>query len=401
MRPPRLLLLSLYYPPDLSACSFRSAALVEVLRARDPSLGIDVVTSLPNRYHSFTAEAPERETHDGVTVHRIALPTHRSGMVDQARAFARFATAASRLARALEYDLVYATSSRLMTASLGARIAGRLGVPLYLDIRDIFVETIADVLGDARAAVLSPVLSQLERWTIRRATKVNLVSRGFASWFESRYPDRQFSYHTNGVDDEFAEPVTAPARTAGAVADRLRIVYAGNMGDGQGLHRIMPDLARRLGPSAEFRLIGDGGRRTELANALAEAGVQNVTLVPPMSRAALRAEYAGASVLFLHLNDLDAFKRVLPSKIFEYAATGQPILAGVAGYAAEFLRTEVDNAAVFAPCDAEGAVAAVRSLEMGIRPRTQFVERFARTRVMGEMAADVVATLPPSSGPRR
>src|SRR5690606_21538407 len=152
-------------------------------------------------------------------------------------------------------------------------------------------------------------------------------------------PDRQFSYHTNGVDDEFAEPVAPPTRASSAAADRLRIVYAGNMGDGQGLHRIMPELARRLGPSVEFRLIVDGGRRTDLAHALAAAGVQNVTLVPPMSRAALRAEYASASVLFLHLNDLDAFKRVLPSKIFEYAATGQPILAGVAGYAAEFLRT--------------------------------------------------------------
>lgn len=401
MRPPRLLLLSLYYPPDLSACSFRSAALVKALCARDPSLEIDVVTSLPNRYHSFTIEAPEREVHGGVTVHRIALPTHRSGMVDQARAFARFAAAASRLARARDYDLVYATSSRLMTASLGARIASRMGAPLYLDIRDIFVETIGDVLGDARAVVLSPMLSQLERWTIRRATRVNLVSRGFASWFDSRYPDRQFSYHTNGVDDEFAQPVAAPTRPAGAVADRLRIVYAGNMGEGQGLHRIMPELARRLGPSAEFRLIGDGGRRTDLANALAAAGVQNVTLVPPMSRAALRAEYANASALFLHLNDLDAFKRVLPSKIFEYAATGQPILAGVAGYAAEFLRTEVKNAAVFAPCDAEGAVQAVRSLEMGVRSRAPFVERFRRTRIMDAMAADVLATLSLSTGPRQ
>ena len=45
-------------------------------------------------------------------------------------------------------------------------------------------------------------------------------------------------------------------------------------------------------------------------------------------------------VLFLHLNDYSAFRKVIPSKIFEYAATGKPIVAGVSGYAAEFLRHE-------------------------------------------------------------
>ena len=70
-----------------------------------------------------------------------------------------------------------------------------------------------------------------------------------------------------------------------------------------------------------------------------------------MSRSALIKEYQQADILFLHLNDYAAFKRVLPSKIFEYSMLGKPILAGVAGYSATFLQEHVSWASVFLPCN--------------------------------------------------
>ena len=63
-------------------------------------------------------------------------------------------------------------------------------------------------------------------------------------------------------------------------------------------------------------------------------------------------------MLFLHLGAHAAFEKVLPSKLFEYAALGKPVLAGVAGFAARFVREEISNAAVFPPCDVAGAVRA-------------------------------------------
>jgi glycosyltransferase involved in cell wall biosynthesis len=399
MPAPRLLLLSFYYPPDLSACSFRSGALVQALRAADPSLLIDVVTTLPNRYESFTHEAPADESADGVTVHRIALPTHQSGMVDQAHAFVHYARAAARIAEREPYDLVYATSSRLMTAALGARLARRLRAPLYLDIRDIFVDTIRDVLSGPRAAPLLPFLSALERWTVRRAAHVNLVSRGFEPWFTARYPAQRFTYFTNGVDDAFLEPL--PDGSPREDRAPIRVLYAGNIGEGQGLHHILPPLAKRLEGKAVFRVIGDGGRRAQLQSALAAAGVSNVELRAPMPRHELQHEYAEATVLFLHLNDYAAFEKVLPSKIFECAGTGRPMWAGVAGYSAAFLRAEVENAAVFAPCDVEGALSALGTLTLRNAPRRTFVERFARARIMREMAATILGAMQRAPAPER
>jgi hypothetical protein len=80
----KILLLSFYYTPDLSAGSFRATVLVRSLLDVAPAgTTIDVITTLPNRYRSFSANAPTRETTGVVTVHRLVLPAHQSGMVDQ------------------------------------------------------------------------------------------------------------------------------------------------------------------------------------------------------------------------------------------------------------------------------------------------------------------------------
>lgn len=390
----KILVLSFYYEPDLSAGSFRTTALVQSLvETLPPDAEIDVITTLPNRYSNFTVDVPAEERHGAVRIRRVALPIHKSGMRDQSRAFIVFARTAARLAKAERYALVYATSSRLMTAVLGSWIARRQRAPLYLDIRDIFVETILDVLPRPLALAAMPAIERLERYALSRADKVNLVSEGFAPYFRKRYPRQDFAFHTNGIDDEFIGFAAGASSERPANGGPRTVVYAGNIGEGQGLHIVLPELAKRTSDQLRFRVIGAGGRLRELESRIAANRLTNVQLVPPMNREALMKEYRSADILFLHLNDYEAFKRVLPSKVFEYAATGKPIWAGVGGYSAEFLRMHVENAAVFAPCDVEGALDAFARLRFEAAPRAAFVERFSRRSISAALAADLLATL--------
>ena len=117
----KILLLSFYYPPDFCAGSFRAGSLVDaLLHVGDKDLKIEVITTIPNRYHSNVANAAEIETGSQLKVQRVSLPSHKSGMVDQSRAFAAFAYKALSLTSGRKWDAIIATSSRLMTAALGA-----------------------------------------------------------------------------------------------------------------------------------------------------------------------------------------------------------------------------------------------------------------------------------------
>ena len=387
----RLLVLSFYYPPDLSAGSFRATAIVDALRSQAPrGTAIDIITTQPNRYAAYELDAPDTEQHENVTIRRVRLPKHRSGLLDQGFAALAFFRSATKLASGRDYDVVFATSGRLLTALLGSFIARRTGAALYLDIRDIFVENITDLALRRVSWIAKPFFSMLEAWAVNRAQHVNLVSRGFADYFSRRYPQQRFSYLPNGIDEEFVggtfERIVATTNNA-----QLTVVYAGNIGEGQGLHAVIPPLAKRMGPGIRFRIIGDGGRRPALAAALAEAGVSNVEIHPPVRRSELLTAYRDADVLFLHLNDYTALATALPSKVFEYGATGKPVWAGVTGYAASFVKSEISNSAVFHPCDVDAAVTAFESLRLEQTPRADFVATYARSAISRKLAAEILA----------
>ncbi len=389
----KILVLSFYFEPDLCAGSFRATSLVDALCKIVPAGSqVNVVTTLPNRYHSFTVHAPQTEHQEGLSIFRISLPKHQSGLSDQSKAFFVFSREVIKHVNKQDYDIVFATSSRLMTAALGAWVARRKNARLYLDMRDIFADTIKDILPQKISWMIKPFFSVLEKWTVKQADRVNLISPGFSDYFTARYPKQQFSYFTNGIDEEFLKVTPAQTFTpTGTIQKRpVTVLYAGNLGEGQGLHVIIPKLAERM-PQIHFKIIGDGGRKQVLESILSKIDLTNVELLTPIKRDKLLAAYDTADILFLHLNDYDAFKKVLPSKLFEYASLGKPIWAGVSGYAAEFIKSEIHNAAVFHPCDVEAAVKSFNELTLQITPRTDFINKYARKYIDQKMARDILS----------
>ena len=82
-------------------------------------------------------------------------------------------------------------------------------------------------------------------------------------------------------------------------------------------------------------------------------------------------------------------KKVLPSKIFEYAATNKFIIAGVGGYAKEFIKENVSDAIVFNPCDARDFADKFKEVHTGTIDRKDFINKFSRETIMQNMAEKV------------
>lgn len=394
----RLLILTNYFTPDLSAGSFRMHALVEALGCfAAQGLEVDLITTMPNRYDSLRAAAQEFEDRGWLRIYRIPMPPHKSGMAGQARAYLHYASAVRRLIRGRSWDLVFATSSRLMTAALGAYVARRISAPLYLDIRDLFMLNMDELLTRRPLRLMLPVFRLLERQAFRSACRINVVSDGFLAHVRAIAPDVPMSCFTNGIDELFLDQgfEHIGPREGGLPL----ILYAGNMGEGQGLHRILPSVAKALKGRVRFRLIGDGSKRQALEEAVAALELSNVELLAPVSRSELLAHYKAADILFLHLNDLAAFRKVLPSKLFEYAATWKPVLAGIDGHAADFVAMELPDVEVFTPCDYNAMIIAVERLLAGLPEidRKSFLTRFARRAIMTKMAAELVGSAKSSS----
>ncbi|MBO0934954.1 glycosyltransferase family 4 protein [Fibrella sp. HMF5335] len=386
----KLLLLTYYFEPDLSAGSFRNTPLAyELARQIGESGTVHVITTQPNRYASFRAEALPSEQHGNLRIDRVSVPGHASGFADQIKSYVQFYRQALTLTRNESYDVVVASSSRLFSAFLGAYLARQRRVPLILDIRDLFRENILELLKNPVAWLgLAPTLKAVEKYTFGYASHINLVSEGFGDYF-SEYPQATYSYFTNGIDAPFLRLATPVAAAKSGVRT---ILYAGNIGDGQGLEKIIPDTAKTLGTGFRFVIIGDGGTKHKLEKAVADAQLTNVDIRPPMNRAALLAEYEQADYLFLHLNNLRAFERCLPSKLFEYAATDKPVLAGVAGYAAHFVRQHISNSFVFSPGDAPELTHYLQTTPYHTETRAAFIAQFGRQSIIQSLADQILKT---------
>lgn len=70
---------------------------------------------------------------------------------------------------------------------------------------------------------------------------------------------------------------------------------------------------------------------------------------------------------------------------------GKPIWAGVSGYAADFVKSEITNAAVFHPCDAAEAEEVFEKLSLMNTRRPEFIDKYARTKLMQAMADDLLS----------
>jgi len=387
----RILYLTFYFEPDLCAGSFRNSPLArELAKQLKGKAEIDLYTTMPNRYASFQQEAILYEEEDNLRISRIALPAHKSGMADQAKSFVAYYREVLSRTRNNHYDLVFASSSRLFTAYLGKKIARRNRAPLYLDIRDIFYDSMKDLLsGNLLRRIILPVVHAVEKKTFRSGTHINLISPGFESYF-TKFPHANYSFFTNGIDDEFLALESTPIQSDKV---KKRVLYAGNIGEGQGLHKFVPGLAKQFSSELEFLIIGDGGALGKLKEAVAAEGCTNVSFEKPLKRAELLAAYDLADYFLIHLNDYDAFKKVLPSKIFELGATDKPIIAGVGGYAARFIRENLDNVILVDPCDVESCVAAMRQYSYQRSPRHEFIKKFSRRSVNEHMAASIAGYL--------
>lgn len=384
----KLLILSFYYEPDLSACSFRSTALVESLSKKlSKDDCVEVITMMPNRYKTLRNPALSFEENGNKKIHRIALPKFQVRYFNQALTFINYWVGVKRLIKNQKYDLLFVTSGRFFSAFLGATIANTTKIPFYLDIRDILSDGVSDVAKSKTVKFfLIPFIKWAEKFSILSATHLNLVSEGFKDSFS--FYEGEITFFTNGIDEKFLE------KKYGINQNKFKIItYAGNIGEGQGLEKIIPEAAKTLKDTFVFNIIGDGRTKCRLIKKLVDLQVDNVNIINPINRNELTKYYQESDFLFLHLNDYEAFKKVLPSKIFEYGATEKPIIAGVDGYARKFMQEHLKDTLFFEPSNVEEFVEALKNYQPHIISREDFIVKFNRETIIDKMTDSILALI--------
>ena len=161
----------------------------------------------------------------------------------------------------------------------------------------------------------------------------------FKSYLEKN--NKNLKLITNGIDKNILEyfkkhQIELKNKT------NYKMMYAGNLGIAQDLI-ILIDLAIEYRNELEIILIGKGSQEKLIKKKITENKIENIKIVNSLPRQELLKKYLEADILFLQLKDIKMFEKTIPSKIFEYIATGKPIIYGLEGIGKKILEEFEQN----------------------------------------------------------
>jgi glycosyltransferase involved in cell wall biosynthesis len=315
------------YWPDTGATGQLLTELAEDLVARH-DVEVTVITGYP-----ITGEQlPATEVRNGVRIIRAA------GTAFSQRRFA------GRAANYLTYfvsavwtaiwlprqDVTVALTDPpiIGLAALAAR--PRRGFVFYC--QDIFPE-VAGLLEDFHSPLVNAILDRLNRFLVRRATRIVALGDTMASRLvtgKNADPGKIAVIH-NWADTTAIVPSDKCNVFAAAhgLEDRFVVLHAGNIGLSQNLDAVIAAAALlQANPRVLFLFIGDGNRKATLEQMVAARGVTNVRFLPFQPRDQLRWTYASSDVCLVSLKPgLAGY--IVPSKLYPILAAGRPYIAAV------------------------------------------------------------------------
>ncbi len=229
-------------------------------------------------------------------------------------------------------DLVVGTANPNVDFVPGAVLHRHAGVPYVMDYRDAWL---LDVFSGAQLHGDRSRVARWERKLVRDAAEVWFVNEPIRAWHAQRYPDAADRLHVvaNGFNPELAPQVPPPS---GDPARPLRFGYLGTVSPKVPLAQFLAgwELGREKNQwlaCASARIHGYLGfyatPRADMLATIVEAADRtdgSVSYGGPVGKTDIHEVYEHLDVLLLLLG---SGRYVTSSKVYEYVATGLPIVS--------------------------------------------------------------------------
>jgi glycosyltransferase involved in cell wall biosynthesis len=401
----RILYLTQFFEPEPT---LKGLKFVKALVARGHE--IEVVTGFPNYptgklYPGYRVVPYCRDEIDGMVVHRVAIyPSHDMSTFRRSLNYLSFVASAGLFSalHARRFDVIYAYTP--VTNGLAAAFAGAVARrPIVIDIQDLWPDSVVKS-GMPGAPYLRAALGLMCKLVYSRANRIISQSHGIKETLKVRgVPDVSIDVVYNWADEPTISSSDNLDLAEYGLAGHFNFVYGGNLGRVQGLDTLIraAHLAHRDMKEIQLLLIGDGIERDRLRALVKDLGATNIKILPSVTRSRIASVFLAADVLAVHLWDDPLFEITIPQKTQFYLAMGKPILAGLKGEAAEFIRNS--NAGfIVSPGDVEEMAGAMlrfaRSesetlVEMGRRAKETYRRYFSFERAIDSTDAVLRAAI--------
>ena len=240
-------------------------------------------------------------------------------------------------------DLIYASAGQSLTLVAGIKLAKKLGISCVSEVTDLWPESF---VAYGLISEKNPLLKMLyagERWIYSHSDAVIFSMEGGRDYIIEKGWDKAHGgpvdlskvYHiNNGVDlaafDYNKEHYVLDDADLDDV-DTFKAVYTGSLRKVNNVGMLV-DTARCLKARGESRIkilvYGDGDERENLENAARENGLNNIVFKGRIDKKYVPSILARGNLCLLHWKPTHIEKYGMSmNKLFDYLASGRPILA--------------------------------------------------------------------------
>ena len=340
----RVLFLTDNFPPEVNAPASRTFDHCrEWVKA---GVDVTVVTCAPNFpqgkvYAGYKNKLWQKEVIDGIKVVRVwTYMVPNKGFIKRTLDYISFSVTGFLAGLFIKTDIIVATSPQFFTALAGRTLAWWKRRPWIMEVRDLWPESIKTV-GAMKDSIFIRYFEWQERQCYRSAKKIVVVTDSFKRTLTKRGIDpAKIEVVKNGVNaDLFSpRPKDEALKAQLGLEGKTVIGYIGTHGMAHKLDFIL-HCAKKLEEDTRlhFLLIGGGAMKESLLKLKDDLGCTNVTMLPPVMKEEVARYISILDVCLINLKKSPLFTTVIPSKIFENAGMGIPILMGVEGEAKDII----------------------------------------------------------------
>lgn len=336
-RPMRVGVVTQYFPPENVPIP---AAVADELARRGHA--VRVVTGFPNYpagqlFPGYRQRLGLTEDRGGVRVMRTPVwVSHSRNPVGRMVSYLSFgfsALSASRFLKDADVIYVYATQMTAAIAPLIWRVGGK--TPFVLHVQDLWPESItgSGMVGGGASRVIAGALGPWLRATYRRAGAVI----GIAPTMTATLVQRGAPAERAHTVFNWAPRTDADYTVRRSDGDRLRLMYAGNIGEMQDLETVLRALALVPELEIELAVFGEGVAEPRIRSLAIDLGLKKVTFHGKVPADEVGRRAAETDFQLVTLKDLAVFRMTIPSKFQSSIAQGVPVITTVAGDLSEIV----------------------------------------------------------------